>query len=103
MRDECLEIVRYSDQHEKKRQRYLGLTASSFKCLAQASAVLCLPCAELSLCTEYAYATSPDFMFVTLILASSFECQLPMIRTLAAPAFLLSATPVISYSALSRS
>jgi hypothetical protein len=45
-----------------------------------------------ALCT----AKPHGLRLMILMLASSVECQLPIIRTFAAPAFLLSHAPVIS-------
>src|SRR5438128_8601747 len=65
----------------------LYFSIASFRCLAQASAELRLPCVEASWCTEYAQTTSPLLILLTVILASSRECQLPKMIFFAAPAF----------------
>lgn len=81
---------------------YFPFSIFSFKCFAQASALLFFPCIEFEVLYEYAKAMMPDFRFSTFMLADSAECQLPKMITFAAPAFFDSELPVISNSASSR-
>src|SRR4051812_41141340 len=84
----CLEKAPPRGGACSRSSTYFPDSIFSFTCFAQASAVLRLPCAESDLFTEYAKTTALLFRLVTVMLACSLECQLPMISFLAVPAFL---------------